>query len=204
MNVIELGPSNAKDIVSLYNDTLEQIQKAEDQLILFSPILGEAKNEESISFDLRLDTTYHFGVVNGKKLVGYIGVQQLNESYPQFFPQKTEKNKARYPQQYKTFYITNLALQLVRDKNENLIYDFNVLRLLLNEVVKQTKFNDGVPFDGIVLNLPERYPTYLAQMFATEGFKGVGIKPKFFNNEMDSWFLELKLREDVNGENSKA
>lgn len=195
MNAFEVGQSDAAKIILFYNDTINSIITAEEQLKLRCPIIGERLHEDALSTEINLPCSYHFAVANGKKILGYIGVLELLEAAPEYFPPKTEKNHSDYPRDYKTFYINTLAVRTQKDSEDNLVYDFDVMRLLIDEVVKQAKsVNPGERlFDGIVLNLPENHPVFLSVALTSMGFKAIGVKKKFVNNSIDSWFFELKL-----------
>lgn len=195
MNVFESGPSDAKKIVEFYNDTNDTILVAEQQLNLFCPIVGEVKSEELLQTDIGLPCSYHFSAANGRKIIGFISVIELLEASPEYFPPKTPKNHSDYPRDYKTFYITNLSVRTKSDQEGELIYDFDVMRILIDEVVKQAKsVKSGERlFDGIVLNLNENNPLFLFEALVTMGFNPIGIKKNFFDKSVDSWFFELKL-----------
>lgn len=195
MNVFEVGQSDAKKIVEFYNDTVDSILSAEEQLKLHCPIIGDVLHEDALSTEINLPCSYHFAAANGKKILGYIGVLELLEAAPEYFPPKTAKNHSDYPRDYKTFYINTLAVRTQKDSENNLVYDFNVMRALVDEVVKQAKSTNPHErmFDGIVLNLPEIHPVFLSEALVAMGFKAIGVKKNFVNNSVDSWFFELKL-----------
>lgn len=180
--VVDVTISDAASIVDLVGHTLDQIKKTENQLKLVCPILGEAKTEESLQFDIRLAETVSIGVKENGRFVGHLFASHFKSLYPEYVPVK------KYTGSTELFYINTLIVGL-KETNDDVFYDLSVLNLLFEEL-KNIAGNHS-----IVMNLPEDTPNIgrIAQTFhELAKFEGAAVQKDFFGVDKNSWFLEIK------------